>query len=48
VDDSSTSLWSVVASSSADEVDRRAAVWGTADLLIKVVVERTRMPPRWG
>jgi hypothetical protein len=32
VDDSSTGLWSVAAPSSADEVDRRAAAWGPADL----------------
>jgi hypothetical protein len=31
-DDSSTGLWSVVASSSTDEVDLRAAAWGPADL----------------
>jgi hypothetical protein len=36
-DDSSTVLWSVAASSSADEIDRRAAVWGAIVLSNKGV-----------
>jgi hypothetical protein len=47
VDGSSIGLWSVVASSSIDEVDRRAMAWGPADLPNKGGWPRVPLVLRW-